>query len=736
MKYDKIENLMKKWWRKAKNSNHYLAIGAVLLFAFGIMILWVASLRIPALETIAERRIDQSTKFYDRTGQVLLYDMSKDVRRDPIPFENISQDIKDAAIAIEDKEFYSHNGFVLSSFLRALIVNISSLSFSQGGSTITQQVVKNTILTKDKSPTRKLKELILALKLERVISKDEILALYLNEIPYGGTIYGIEEAAQSFFGKSAENVTLAEAAYLAAIPKAPTFYSPYGKNKQALDERQKLVLAEMLKLEFITQEEFDKAVNEEVTFRVREVSQNIKAPHFVFFVIDELEERYGENTLESSGYKVVTSLDYEIQKKAEALAVKYGEINQKTFNADNNAIVVMDPKTGEILAMTGSRNYFDEKIDGNFNAATGHRQPGSTFKPFVYSVLFNRGYTSETILWDVPIQFSTTCSVDNFTSDDKCYSPGNYDDKFRGPMTIRHALAQSINVPAVEALYLAGVKDSISLAQDMGIESLTEKNTYGLSLVLGGGAVSLLDLTAAYTVFANDGMRTPYTPVLWVEDHQGNLIDKHSPLSTRVLPEKTARLISDILSDNNARTPGYGANSPLYVSYRDVAVKTGTSNDYRDAWIVGYAPNLAIGAWVGNNDNSPMAKKVAGLIVSPLWRELIDQVLPSLPSESFIEPEGENWSELKPVLKGQVESPPHSILHYVEKTNPRGPYPSNPANDSQYNHWEFGVKRWVSLSGYGQAPQTPSQVPNQQFYIPETQPTPGFIPVEQTSPGF
>ena len=268
-------------------------------------------------------------------------------------------------------------------------------------------------------------------------------------------------------------------------------------------------------------------------------------------------------------------------------------------------------------------------------------------------------------------------------------------------MTIRNALAQSINVPAVEAIYLAGVRDSISLAKKMGIESLADVNSYGLSLVLGGGSVSLLDMVSAYGVFANDGLRNSYTPVLWVEDDKGNIIDKNAPFPVRVLPEETARTISDILSDNEARTPGYGPNSPLYVPYRDVAVKTGTSNDYRDAWIVGYAPNLVIGAWVGNNDNSPMEKKVAGLIVSPLWRDLMDKVLPSMPEESFIEPQPIDPSELKPILRGEIGGEPHSILHWVSKDNPRGPTPSNPTSDPQYSHWEYSVRRFLSIQNPG-----------------------------------
>ena len=472
---------MTKVKNRLRNSNHFLAIGGVGLCVAGLLILWVASLRIPALESIAERRVDQSTKIYDRTGDILLYDMSQDVRRALVPFEDISPYIKNATIAIEDKDFYSHNGFVFSSFMRAVLVNLTTLSFSQGGSTITQQVVKNSILTKDKTPTRKLKELILALKLENVLTKEEILSLYLNEIPYGGTVYGIEEASQRFFGKSSKDTTLAEAAYLAAIPKAPTFYSPYGTHLAELDNRKNTVLREMLGNKFITQEEYDAALAEVVVFKPRENTGSIKAPHFIFFVIDELVKKYGEDAVQSSGWKVITTLDYSIQQEAEALAEKYGEINEETFNANNNSIVAMDPTTGEILAMVGSRDYFNTEIDGNFNATLGHRQPGSTFKPFVYSVLFNKGYTDRTVLFDAPIQFSTSCAQDNFVTDDICYSPGNYDDKFRGPMTIRNALAQSINVPAVEALYLAGVKNSVDLAESLGIQSLTDLSQDGLS---------------------------------------------------------------------------------------------------------------------------------------------------------------------------------------------------------------------------------------------------------------
>jgi 1A family penicillin-binding protein len=716
-----MKALMKDLRRKLAQSNHFLAIAAGILFVLGLATLWVASLRIPALESIEERKVDGSTKIYDRTGEIVLYDFSQDVRREVVPVDKISDYAKKASIAIEDKDFYSHNGFDFTAFLRALWTDLKTFSLAQGGSTITQQVVKNSILTKDKTPTRKLKELILALKLERVLSKEEILSLYFNEIPYGGNIYGIQEAARRFFGKDAIDITLAEAAYLAAIPKAPTYYSPYGSHVEDLERRKNLVLTEMQSQGLISQEELAGALEEKVSFKPRENTGSIKAPHFVFFVIDELVKKYGEDAVRDGGWKVVTTLDYKMQEDAEATAKKYGEINQKTFNANNNAIVAIDPHTGEILAMTGSRDYFDKEIGGNFNAATGHRQPGSTFKPFVYSVLFNKGYTDSTILYDVPIQFNSGCAPDDLVTHDECYAPGNYDDKFRGPMTIRNALAQSINLPAVQASYLAGVKNSVSLAEDMGINFVDDTSQYGLSLVLGGGAVSLLDLTSAYGVFANDGVRNPYVSVLSIEDAYGNVIDRASPASERVLPEQTARIINSILSDNEARTPGYGANSPLYIASRDAAVKTGTSNDYRDAWIVGYTPNLVVGAWTGNNDNSPMEKKVAGLIVSPIWREMMDKELPALPVESFVDPEPEDPAELKPVLRGELSGEPHSILYWVDKDNPRGPIPSNPGRDPQFTNWEYAVRRWAASLGLPQPQVAPvTTVPTGQ---------PGFVPV-------
>lgn len=688
--------------RRLRHPNHLLVIATLGLFISGIFILWVASLRIPALEDISERKTDQSTKIYDRTGEILLYDMSSDMRRDQVTIENISHYAVAATVAIEDKNFYSHNGFQWTSFLRAILVNLSTLSFSQGGSTITQQVVKNSILTKDKTPTRKLKELILAIKLEKVLTKDEILSLYLNEISYGGTVYGIAEAAQSLFGKPASQLTLAESAYLASLPKAPTYYSPYGHNLSALETRKNLVLHEMLVNNFISEEEYAGAIKEKVEFKPKQNTGGIKAPHFVFFVLDFLAKKYGEDAVQNGGYKIVTTLDYSLQEEAETMSKKYGAINKEKFNGENNGMVAIDPKNGDILMMVGSRDYFDKEIDGNFNVTTGFRQPGSTFKPFIYATMFEKGYTDQTILYDTRIQFAANCAPNNFTTDDICYAPVNYDDRFRGPMTIRNALAQSVNIPAVQGIYLAGIGDSIATAKSMGIESLNDPNRYGLSLVLGGGEVSLLDMTAAYSVFANDGIRNPYNPVLRVEDAEGNIVDRAFPSSHRVLPEEVSRLITDILSDNTARTSGFGPNSALYIPTRPVAVKTGTSNDYRDAWIIGYTPNLTVGAWVGNNDNRPMEKKVSGLVVAPLWREYMEKILPQIPVETFIPPEQEDLSDLKPILRGDwTTGGIHSILYWVDKSNPRGPIPTNPSDDSQFQNWEYAIGLWAALNNAG-----------------------------------
>lgn len=678
---------------------------ALALLFGGVILLWFATLEIPSLDSFHTRRVAESTKIYDRTGDVLLYDVHGTIRRTVVPLEEVSRHVKNAAIAIEDPEFYQHAGVKPTAIIRAVLTNLreGDLLGGQGGSTITQQVVKNTLLTPEKTVTRKVKEWILSLKLEKVLEKDQILEIYLNETPYGGVLYGIEEASKYFFGKSANEVTLAEAAYLAALPQAPTYYSPYGNHREDLDRRKDLVLAKMLEHGFITQEEHDTAMVEEVVFIDQGSDSGIKAPHFVFYVLEYLEAEYGVNAVNESGLTVITSLDWELQEQAQEIVTEYALSNEARFNAENAAMVAVDPNTGEILVMVGSRGYSDPDIEGKFNAALGRRQPGSSFKPFIYATAFTKGYTPETVLYDVRTQFSTVCDpLDTTNSTSPCYSPQNYDHAFRGPMTIRDALAQSVNIPAVKALYLTGLRDSLETAERMGISTLTDPNRYGLTLVLGGGEVTLLDMVSAYGVFATEGVRHPHTAILRVEDADRNVLEEYETSETRVLEEQAARQISDILSDNVARTPLYGANSPLNFPGYDVAAKTGTTNNYIDAWVVGYTPNLVVGTWAGNNTPEPMTQ-ISGLIVTPMWNEFMQVALADRPVERFTPPEP-TPNTVPPLLRGiwnQVgpDGFLHSILYWITKENPRSGSPTNPQQDAQFNHWEYPVKLWGALEG-------------------------------------
>lgn len=695
-----------------------LAIG---LFIGGIGVIWIANLKMPDISAFSQRKIAQSTKIFDRTGQILLYDIHENTKRTIIPFADISINIKNATIAIEDNEFYQHKGIKPTAIIRAIIADLIPGGLTQGGSTITQQVIKNSILTKDKTPTRKLKEWVLAVKIEQILTKDEILSTYLNETPYGGAVYGVEEASRLFFGKSAKDVTLAEAAYIAAIPQAPTFYSPYGQNKDRLDLRQQLVLKKMLENKFISQEDYDKALAERVVFLER-ATTNIRAPHFSMYVKQYLVDKYGEDTVEQGGLSVITTLDYTLQQKAEEVVKGFAPRLESDFGASNTAMIALSPKTGDILMMVGSRNYFDKKIDGNFNVTTALRQPGSTFKPFVYATAWEKGYTPNTILFDVETEFSTECNPDSTPKNPsaKCYNPENYDAIFEGPMTMKKALAQSRNIPAVKALYLAGSRDSIQTAENMGITSLKDPNRYGLTLVLGGGEVSLLELTGAYGVFANDGLRNETRSILLVKDADGNILEQASNNQIQAIPENTARQVSDALSDPSVRLDSL--STLIRPMGREVAVKTGTTNDYRDVWVEGYTPDLVVGAWAGKNDNSPMDKKVAGLVIAPVWAAFMTEAVKNTPVSHFQKPETES-DDLKPVLRGVwaggnsyfrdkisgklatdytppetkeeiVQNNVHSILYWVNKNNPRGAAPTNPADDSQFNNWEYGVRKW------------------------------------------
>ncbi|MDO8623935.1 MAG: PBP1A family penicillin-binding protein [bacterium] len=711
----------------------------------GLLMLWVSSWKLPNIGEFSNRKVSESTKIYDRTGEVLLYDLHKSAQRTVVPYSDISRNVKNATVAIEDSEFWQHNGIRVTAIFRAVLTNLfaGDLLGGQGGSTITQQVVKNSLLTNEKTVTRKLKEWVLALRLEKALDKETILSLYLNEIPYGGTVYGIQEAAKTFLGKNSNELSIAEAAYLASLPNAPTYYSPYGNHKDKLQERKNLVLRRMHEVGFITEAEYEAAKKEVVTFKPSSET-GILAPHFVMYIRQYLEGKYGREALEENGLKVITTLDYDLQKSAESIVKKYALQNEKAFDAENAALSAIDPSTGQILVMVGSRDYFDKEIDGNFNATIAYRQPGSAFKPFVYAAALSKGFTPETIVFDLPTEFSTECHPDGTPilsgNKNKCYKPENYDGKYHGPISFRDALAQSVNVPAIQVLYLAGLKDSLRLAKDMGLSTLDDTtDRYGLTLVLGGGEVKLLELTGAYGAFAAEGTQREPTGILRIETKDDKILEEWKDGPEQVLDPEVARTISDILSDNVARTPAFSANSPLYIPGHDVAVKTGTTNDYRDAWIIGYTPNLAVGAWAGNNDNRPM-HKIAAFIVAPLWNEFMREAIKRFPAESFQKPAETDTSSLPPILRGIWQgdqtyfvdklsgkvatefTPPelreeralrnvHSILYWIDKNNPTARRTTAPQTDPQFESWEYAVRLWSGQQGF--TDQTVDDVPKQ-----------------------
>ncbi|MCR4276141.1 MAG: penicillin-binding protein [Candidatus Parcubacteria bacterium] len=678
-----------------------LALLGVGFFVAGGIFVTVAVTPVPDISSFASRQVDQSTKIYDRTGQVLLYDYNRDAKRDIVPITEISPNTINATIAIEDSSFYEHGGIRLTSIFRAVLADVAGGALSQGGSTITQQVVKNTLLTSRKSVIRKIHEWVLAIKLEQVYSKGQILETYLNNIPYGGTLYGIEAASEAYFGIPAKDLSLAQAAYLAAMIQAPSYYSPSGTHRTELDARKNLVLGRMQMLGFIDVATYAKSSSEQVSFAP--AGQNsIIAPHFVFYILNQLETMYGPNAL-MSGLKVTTTLDADLEVRAESIVNEYALQNEKSFKASNASLVAVDPATGQILAMVGSRKFFDKAIDGQYNATLSLRQPGSTMKPFIYALALMRGYTRNTVIFDTPTQFSTACRPsDNFNNTPPCYAPTDYDGKFRGPMTFETALAQSINIPAIKTLYLVGIQNAINLAKSFGLNTLGDPGQYGLTLVLGGGEVRLLDLTGAYAVFANDGVGNPPTGILEVDDANGNILTQFTPQPSQVLPGNIARDMSAMLSDAYARLPEYPLNSPLSFQGYDVAVKTGTTDDTRDAWVIGYTPSIALGVWAGNNDNSKMVKSVAGFIAAPMWHEAMAYALSKYPKTYFGEP-SPIPNTVPPMLQGNWRIPdaqgsivPHDLLYWTDKNNPQGPPPSNPAQDYQFAYWEYGVSSWYA----------------------------------------
>lgn len=673
---------------------------------------WVSK-DLPTPEGIARRTISQSTKIYDRTGKIVLYDLHGEERRTSVNLSDIPKYLIQATLTAEDRNFYEHKGFRFTSMIRALLVNLVKGSKTQGGSTITQQFIKNAILGNEKAYLRKIKELILAYQIEQKFTKDEILKLYLNEIPYGSNAYGAEAAAQTYFGKPVKELSLAEAAAMAGLPKAPSYYSPWGNHLDELIARQQYILDAMVEQKYITQDQADQAKKEKLSFIKKR--ESIVAPHFVFYIKEILAQKFGERMVEQGGLKITTTIDADKQKFAEEAIERSAEKNKK-FNANNASLVALNVENGEILAMVGSRDYFNDEIQGQVNVALRPRQPGSSFKPIAYVKALSLGFTPETIIYDINTNFST--------DPNNPYSPQDYDGKERGPISLRKALAGSLNIPAVKILYLTKVENVLNLADKLGYTTLQDRNRFGLSLVLGGAEVKLLEHTNAYSALARGGIYKPTVAILKVEDSQGNIIEefKDKP-GEKVLEEQPVKELTDIMSDNEARTYIFGANNKLVLPDRPVAAKTGTTNDYHDAWTMGFTPDIAVGVWVGNSDNKAMSKGADGSVVAaPIWQDFLINATKNQPVKQFIKPEPRSVS--KPMLNGEMggesvvidkssgklatEYTPeelkqtviykkyHTLLHYVTPGDPLGPTPTNPENDPQYNNWENSLKLWLT----------------------------------------
>ena len=611
-------------------------IGGIVLFF--LYFLWV-SRDLPAPGKLAGSDIKDSTKILDKNG-VVLYSIFKDYNRLYVSLKEIPDNLKAATISIEDKDFYTNKGFSVTGLIRGLLLDPILKNRVTGGSTITQQLVKNVLLTPERSIARKIKELILAIQVDQRFSKDEILEMYLNNVAYGGTAIGVEAAANLYFGKHAKELNLSQSAFLAGFPQAPSLYSPFVGKDKAYITRTKDVLRRMREDGKISRKQEKEALEEAEKFTFSQKQGNLKAPHFVQYVREQLVKLYGEAVVENGNLTVTTTLDYEIQKSAENIVFEEIEKIEK-FDVSNGAAIVMDPKTGAILAMIGSRDYFDTEREGNFNAAMAHRQPGSALKPIMYATAFEKGYTPGTLVMDLKTEFPTN------VPGQKDYIPVNYDGKYRGPMQVRFALGNSENIPAVKMLARVGIKPVMQKAYDMGIENWkpTQENlnNVGLSLVLGGREVTLLEMATAYSVFANRGVKKEPFSIVEVKDRFGKTIFKHKdPKGVKVLSEEVAFLISHILLDNNARSEIFGTNSYLNIAGRTVSVKTGTTDSKRDNWAAGYTPSFVVATWVGNNDNTEMDPRIASGVTgaTPIWRRITQFVLKGRPDERVAEPSG------------------------------------------------------------------------------------------------
>lgn len=649
----------------------------VLGWGFLVWLFW----DLPLPTQLSNSQVPVSTKLFDRNGK-LLYEIYADKKSTPVALTDIPENVKNATIAIEDKDFYNHYGIDITGIIRAAYKTIFKQKL-EGGSTLTQQLVKTSLLTPDRTLRRKIRELALTLAVEIIYTKDKILELYLNEIPYGSTAYGIQAASELYFGKDVKDLNLAEASLLAGLTAAPSKYSPFGSNPQLAKERQKIVLGRMVEDGYITQEEAEKAEEQELIFTKREV---LKAPHFSLWVKELLAEKYGEATVERGGLRVTTTLDLEVQEEAEKAVIDEVSKLEKQ-NVGNGAALVTRPKTGEILAMVGSKDYNASNEDGKVNIIFAQRQPGSSIKPLNYALAISDGrVTASTPLADVP-----TCFIQAGTA---AYCPKNYDGSFRGVTQVRFALGNSYNIPAVRTLALNGLENFINFSRELGISTFQDPSRYGLSLTLGGGEVYPADMAVAYGVFANEGVKQPLISILKIEDYKGNVLEKVNPddvalSGDKVMDADTAFIISNILSDNNARTAAFGPSSFLNVKgHPEVSVKTGTTNDRRDNWTIGYTKDIVALSWVGNNDNAPMSGAVSGVSgASPIWNRIITFALNKAEKGDYSQDEeGHGWAKQPTSVKG------------ANVCNTSGTLPSDQSNPGCQTRFEYFKSGFVGAA--------------------------------------
>ena len=666
-------------------------IGLSISLSFVLSLYFLLLKDLPNPNQLITRHQIISTKIYDRKGR-LLYKIYRKQNRTLINLKDIPLSLIQATIAIEDAEFYQHHGFSPKGIARAFWKNLQGKKL-YGGSTITQQLVKNALLNPKRTLKRKIKEILLALVVERKFTKDEILQMYLNEVGYGGAAYGVEEAAQMYFGKSAKNLNLPEAALLAGLPSSPTYLSPFGAHPEKTKQRQKLVLHRMKKEGFITSQQEKQALNQELHFAPQKT--NIKAPHFVMYIEELLVKKYGERMVEEGGLEVKTSLDLNIQNTAQKI-VRQEVDKLKRLNVSNGAALVTNPKTGEILAMVGSKDYFNQTIDGNVNVTLRPRQPGSAIKPVTYSLALENGFTPATIIPDTPIVYHIPGQPP--------YSPRNYDGRFHGNTPLRVALASSYNIPAVKVLSTLGIKKMIERGKQMGITTWNNPSRFGLSLTLGGGEVKMVDLAVVYGTLANLGIKVNLNPILEVKNYKGEILEKSStanfkssnnrpskPKGQRVLSPNIAYILTDILSDNSARTPAFGPHSWLNIpGHPHVAIKTGTTQNLRDNWAIGYTSDYVVAAWVGNNNNTPMSHVVSGITgASPIWNKIMSSLLRDKPDQIPPAPKGlihievcpltnslacpgcgGKWEYFLPGTEPKTRCTPNQIQKIIKKKNP------------------------------------------------------------------